>query len=92
MDSIFTNEDRLLIANLTAELKRLNDSRDRSDRTSDLVLSIQQAATIAGRTRQTISRKIREGKLHKVERSGQIGILLSELNEIQNRREAGELQ
>jgi hypothetical protein len=92
MDSIFTNEDRLLIANLTAELKRLNDRMDSRDAEPDFVLSIQQAASLVGKTRQTISRKIREGKLHKVERRGQIGILYSELNMTQNRREAGELQ
>ena len=80
MDSIFTNEDRLLIANLTAELKRYNDRMERSDTKPVPVLSIQQAALITGRTRQTISRKIREGKLHKVERGGVIGIPANEIN------------
>lgn len=79
MDSIFTNEDRLLIAALTSELKRLNDRRERDSAEPDLVLSIQEAARYSGRTRQTISRKIREKKLHKVERGGVIGVLLSEL-------------
>lgn len=92
MDSIFTNEDRLLIANLTAELKRMNDRAERGEKEPDLVLSIQQAAALAGKTRQTISRKIREGKLHKVERRGQIGILYSELNMTLTRREAVEPQ
>ena len=78
MESIFTNEDRLLIANLTAELKRMNDRAEKSDE-PDLVLSIQQAASLIGRSRQTISRKVREGKQHKVERGGLIGILKSEL-------------
>ena len=79
MESIFTNEDRLLIANLTAELKRMNDRADKMAGQSDLVLSVQQAASLIGRSRQTISRKIREGKLHKVERGGVVGILQSEL-------------
>ena len=79
MESLFTYEDRLLIANLTAELKRMNDRAERGEKEPDLVLSIQQAAQLTGRSRQTISRKIREGKLHKVERGGIIGILQSEL-------------
>ena len=79
MESYFTNEDRLLIANLTAELKRMNDRADKMAGQSDLVLSVQQAASLIGRSRQTISRKIREGKLHKVERGGVVGILQSEL-------------
>lgn len=83
MDSIFTYEDRLLIANLTAELKRMNDRAERDSGKPELVLSVTQAAAVTGRSRQTISRKIREGKLHKVERAGVIGILLSELDSIQ---------
>jgi len=83
MESIFTYEDRLLIANLTAELKRMNDRAEKGDRQPDLVLSIQQAASLIGRSRQTISRKIREGKLHKVERGGVVGILQSELTNSQ---------
>ena len=82
MDSIFTNENRLLIANLTAELKRMNDRREREDAEPELVLTIQQAAQFIGRSRQTISRKIKEKKLHKVERRGVIGILKSELDEL----------
>ena len=85
MESIFTYEDRLLIANLTAELKRLNDSREREQHTQpDFVLSIQEAAKFIGRSRQTISKKIRENKLHKVERGGVTGILYSELKDARN--------
>lgn len=83
MESLFTYEDRLLIANLTAELKRMNDRAEKGDNQPDLVLSIQQAAALIGRSRQTISRKIREGKLHKVEKGGVIGILQSELTKSQ---------
>lgn len=79
MDSIFTNEDRLLIANLTAELKRMNDRADEMAGQSDPVLSVKQAAAIIGKSRQTVSRMIRQKRLHKVERGGQIGILKSEL-------------
>ena len=82
MESIFTNEDRLLIANLTAELKRMNDRAERDNGKPDLVLFIQQVAAMTGRSRQTICRKVREGKLHKVERGGVIGILMSELEQI----------
>ena len=84
MDSIFTYEDRLLIANLTAELKRLNDRREKEDAEPDFVLSIQQAAKFIGKSRQTISRKIKQNKLHKVERGGVTGILKSELDAIRN--------
>ena len=84
MDSIFTYEDRLLIANLTAELKRLNDSREMAAKEPDFVLSIQQAASLVGRSRQTISRKIKENKLHKVERGGVTGVLRSELLTLKN--------
>lgn len=78
-ESYFTNEDRLLIANLTAELKRMNDRADKMAEQSDLVLSVQQAAELIGKSRQTVSRMIREKRLHKVERGGVVGILKSEL-------------
>lgn len=70
-------EDRILLERLITELKRLNDREEETKR--DIVLTVQQAAAMLGCSRQTISRKIREGRLHKVERGGVIGILQSEL-------------
>lgn len=74
---ILTEADRALIAQLTHELRRYNDLREAE--LKDRVVSVQEAARIAGRSRQTISRKVREGRLHKVTRGGVTGILLSEL-------------
>ena len=62
---------------LVYELRRFNDLREAE--LKDRVVSINEAATITGKTRQTISRKIREGYLKKVTRGGVTGILLSEL-------------
>lgn len=76
--SRLTDEDRLLIVSLTAELKRYNGRRE-ADNKPDLVLSIQQAANLLGRSRQTVSRMIREGRLHKVVHMGISGILQSEI-------------
>lgn len=76
-EGFFSGADRVLIAQLTHELRRFNDLREAE--LKDRVVSIQEAAAITGRTRQTISRKIREGQLHKVARGGKVGILLSEL-------------
>ena len=70
-------QDRALIRELVHELRRFNDLREAE--LKDRVVSIQEAARITGRTRQTISRKIREGGLKKVTRGGVTGILLSEL-------------
>lgn len=72
METTINDQDRQLMAELLTELRKYNAR-------SEVVLSVQQAAKIIGRSRQTISRKIREGKLHKVERGGVIGILESEL-------------
>jgi len=79
----FSPEDRILIANLTAELKRLNDREERTK--PEHVLSIQQVAALTGRTRQTVSLWVRQGRLHKVERGGLIGILESEVEAIKKR-------
>lgn len=72
-----TEADRALIAQLTHELRRYNDLREAE--LKDRVVTISEAATIARRSRQTISRKVREGRLHKITRGGVTGILLSEL-------------
>ena len=78
MEYLLTNEDRLLIAGLTAELKRLND-REEYSQEPELVLSVNEAAGLSGCSRQTISRKIRQGELHKVACGGVVGIPKSEL-------------
>ena len=81
METLYLSyEDRLLIANLTAEIKRFNDREERPPK--DIVLTLTQVANMAGKTRQTISRWIRQGRIHKVERGGMVGILSSELDSI----------
>lgn len=77
MDSHIIEELNQNIKGLVYELRRFNDLREAE--LKDRVVSINEAATITGRTRQTISRKIREGYLKKVTRGGVTGILLSEL-------------
>lgn len=77
MDSHIIEELNQNIMGLVYELRRFNDLRGAE--LKDRVVSVGEAATITGRTRQTISRKIREGRLHKVTRGGVTGILLSEL-------------
>ena len=77
MDSRIIEELNQNIMGLVYELRRFNDLREAE--LKDRVVSINEAATITGKTRQTISRKIREGYLKKVTRGGVTGILLSEL-------------
>jgi len=77
MDSHIIEELNQNIKGLVYELRRFNDLREAE--LKDRVVSINEAATITGKTRQTISRKIREGYLKKVTRGGVTGILLSEL-------------
>jgi len=77
MDSHIIEELNQNIMGLVYELRRFNDLREAE--LKDRVVSINEAATITGKTRQTISRKIREGYLKKVTRGGVTGILLSEL-------------
>lgn len=72
--SIFTDEDRKLLRDLTEQLRRRNELDS-----VDHLLSCRQAANELGVTRQTISAMIRQGRLHKVERGGRTGILLSEI-------------
>jgi len=72
-------QDRALLSDLVYELRRFNDN---SERSSDKVLSCSEAAAVTGRTRQTVSKWIRDGRLHKVTRGCRTGILLSELNRI----------
>ena len=78
METLLTLEDRLLLASLITELRRLNDREEQKGH-KDILLSVQQAAHLLGCSRQTVSKKIKEGRLHKVERVGIVGILLSEL-------------
>ena len=73
-------QDRALIADLVHELRRYNDNSEKS--LSDKVLSCSEAAAVTGKTRQTVSRWIRDGRLHKVTRGCRTGILQSELNRI----------
>lgn len=72
-------QDRALLSDLVHELRRFNDN---SKRSPDRVLSCSEAAALCGRTRQTVSRWIRDGRLHKVTRGCRTGILESELNQI----------
>ena len=72
-------QDRALLSDLVNELRRLNDKTEKS--TQDRLVSCSEAAVIIGRTRQTVSKWIRDGRLHKVVRGCRSGILLSELNQ-----------
>ena len=80
MDTVITlsPQDRLLIADLTAQLRRYNDLTE--ENREDKLLGCQEAAQHLGVTRQTISQMLRDHRLHKVMRGGRQGILLSELN------------
>ena len=83
METISLSErDRVLLSSLVNELRRLNDSRPAE--TPDCVLSCSEAAKFLGKTRQTISRWLRDGRLRKVVRGGKAGGLLSEVKQIQN--------
>lgn len=88
MELELKHEDRLLLQNIYAELKRYNERISGTQDRPDLVLSIQEAAVKIGKSRQTISRLVREGRLHKVLRGGKTGILASELNPLGNGRDA----
>ena len=82
MDIITLSQtDRMLVQELIHELRRHNELLQAQTQRDD-IMTIQDAANYLGRTRQTISRKIREGVLKKVTRGGVTGILLSDLNKI----------
>lgn len=67
--------ERLIAAieSLTAAIREWRNSQ------SERVVSINEAAHRLGRTRQTISRMVKEGRLRKVTRHGVTGILLSDI-------------
>lgn len=76
--------DRSLIENLatgieglTAELRRMNGNAEKAE--PDDLLTCGEAAELCGRSRQTISRWLREKRIRKVYRGGRQGILKSEL-------------
>lgn len=58
---------------LTAAIREWRTSQ------AERVVSINEAAHRLGRTRQTISRMVKEGRLRKVTRHGVTGILLSDI-------------
>ena len=72
---LFSESDRVLLTSLVNELRRYNDLNEGS---SDRLLSVSEAAEVIGVRRQTVSRYLRQGRLHKVSRGGKSGILLSE--------------
>lgn len=71
------DEDRNLLEFVAGELQKFNKRADATD-----VVTCRQAARIIGVDPSTISRYIRQGKLHKVIRAGVVGILRSELRDI----------
>lgn len=73
--------DRRLIADLTASNNRLAAALE--GQKTEKVYSCKEAAKILGRSPQTISRYISQGRIKKGVRGGVIGIPESELTKIQ---------
>lgn len=69
--------DRALIAGLTDAINRLADAQE--VRSAERVYTCKEAAKMLGRSQQTISRYIRQGRISKSERGGMIGIPESEI-------------
>lgn len=78
--SILSDADRALIASLTASNNRLAAALE--SQKTERVYSCKEAASIIGRSAQTISRYIRQGRIKKGVRGGVIGIPESELMKI----------
>jgi len=75
-----SDSDRMLIANLTRELRRFNDNSE--ENRSDMLFSIKMAAEYLGKTRQTVRNMCKDKRLTIVMRGGRNGILKSELDKI----------
>ena len=85
MDTISLSDfDRRLIADLTASSNRLAAALEAQNgsETAEKVYSCMEAAKLLGRTPQTISRYVRQGRIKKGERGGVVGIPESELQKI----------
>ena len=72
--------DRALIADLTASNNRLAAALE--GQRTEKVYSCKDAAELVGRSPQTISRYIRQGRIKKVVRGGVVGLPESELLKI----------
>ena len=72
--------DRAMIAEHTAQLRRYNDLRDEGE----VLVSCTEAARLLGKTKQTISEWIAQGRLHKRTFGKSTGIQLKEIRQIQN--------
>lgn len=79
--SVLTDTDRALIAELTASNNRLAAALE--GQRTEKIYSCKEAARIVGRSVQTISRYIRQGRIKKCVRGGVVGIPESELTKIQ---------
>jgi len=75
MTNYLSPHDRALIAEHTAQLRRYNDLRDEGE----ILVSCHEAARLLGKTKQTISEYIKQGKLHKVTEGISTGIRLREI-------------
>ena len=81
----FSDYDRALLENLTSgvqeltiELRRINGNSEKTK--PEVLLTCAEAAALCDVTRQTISRWLREKRIHKVYQGGRSGILKSELS------------
>ncbi len=83
-----SEEDRIILLDLTAELRRFNNNSEKEK--PDPLLSCAEAADYLKVARQTISAMIRDKRLQKKTRGGRTGLLKSDLDRVKpyNRREA----
>lgn len=77
-----SDTDRTLIAELIASNNRLAAAIEMQK--TERVYSCKEVAEIVGRSAQTISRYIRQGRIKKAVRGGVVGIPESELIKIKN--------
>lgn len=78
-------QDREIITQLIAELKRFNDSAF----DQQVLVSCTEAARLCGVTRPTISAWIKEGRIRKKVIGESVGILLGDIKRISNPARVG---
>lgn len=74
--------DRALLVGLTDAMNRLSSALEMNR--TERVYSCKEVAIILGRSQQTISRYIKQGKIQKAVRGGAVGIPESELDKLRN--------
>lgn len=82
METQFSETDRILIVNLTTALNRLATIQEAQR--VEKVYTNREAAKILGKSEQTISRYLKQGRIKRGVRGGVVGIPESELTRLKS--------